>query len=161
MAPSQHADTRYAAAGADRAQPTVPARHPNFGRVLWSSRNRRHTKSKGCLIAKSRLRYTVHCGRPCQSRHVHLAHPQYSHWPRLLTRCRPSNMTAPVSNRTTCSSSSAGATCSLLRNWPASFSRYSKTSRCRVSQTLLTAPNEVPRYTPEELAAHRQGPLHL
>lgn len=93
--------------------PTIPARHPSSF-AFRSTSNRLHTTSKRCFITKSRLRYTVHCGRLRQNRHVHLVHPQYLHWPRLLTRCCRSNMTTPVINRTVFSSSSVGAICSFL-----------------------------------------------
>src|SRR5262245_45905148 len=48
------------------------------GHVVWSSSNRR-TISKGCLVAKSRLRHTVHFGRLRHSRQLHRVHPQYPH----------------------------------------------------------------------------------
>lgn len=51
----------------------------NVARFRTHSSNCRDTTFKGCFITKSRLRYTVHCGRLRQSRHVHLVHPQYWH----------------------------------------------------------------------------------
>jgi hypothetical protein len=62
------------------------ARHRSFGR-FWSASNDPHTRSSGWLMAKSRLRQTVHCGRLDQNHHVRLVHAQYLHWPNLLTRC--------------------------------------------------------------------------
>jgi hypothetical protein len=92
-------------------------------------------------MAKSTLLYTVHRGRLCQNRRVHLVHPQYLHWPRLLVWCCLSSMTTPASSRTACSSISAGSTVASPRSLSVNCSSCSKSSRFRVSQTLLTVPN--------------------
>jgi hypothetical protein len=93
--------------------------------ITGDQSNCRHISSKGCLIAKSRLRYTVHCDRLGQNCQVPFGQQQTRHCPRF-TSCCHSDITTPASSRTVCSSSCTGAICCPLRSGSASFSRYSK-----------------------------------
>jgi hypothetical protein len=108
--------------------------------VLRSANKRLRTASRRCLIVKSRIRYIVHCGRlsqNCQRRGA----VQNRHCPRLFSLCCLSNMITATSNRTVCSSRSAVAIgCSVVSR-SARCSSRSRSSRYRVSQTLLTAPD--------------------
>jgi hypothetical protein len=76
------------------------ARYSGCDCIVWLSCSLLHTISRGCLMAKSRPRYTMHRGRLRQNFRVHLVEPQCLHWPRLLTRCCLSNVIALASNRT-------------------------------------------------------------
>jgi hypothetical protein len=104
-----------------RPTPRHTARVPcpaHVNQRIQRSTNCDRTMFKGCLIAKSMLQYTVHCGRRNQNFQV-LDRPQSWHWPRLFKSCRRSNTTVPASNRIVCSVSSSAAIGSPSWSWSA------------------------------------------
>jgi hypothetical protein len=136
---SRRSTQQFARCGFTTISPITLTRHSKSC-VLRSANKRLHTASRRCLIAKSRIRYIVHCGRLSQNRQRRGA-VQNWHCPRLFSLCCLSNMITATSNRTVCSSRSAVAIgCSVVSR-SASCSSRSRSSRYRVSQTLLTAPD--------------------